>query len=222
MTEINKQQIRERLGNLDQIRDLLFGEKIEYYERQFQSCQNRIDKLDSQLQQFERETHDRLSWLQNSISTEIRSGLDSLEQKIKYLDLSAREKNTKIKQEIDSLEGKTAENFEEIHHSFTGKNNLIKDELERVKQEVETNFQTLKQRTILEIKKEFLELKNDKFSRIDLAEVLFEICLKLRGDELLARGKTIEKDHHIPKLSAENHNSYQQLNDSSHSNLTPD
>ena len=216
MTEINKQQIRERLGNLDQIRDLLFGEKIEYYERQFQICQNRIDKLDSQLQQFERETHERLSWLQNSLSTEIRSGFDSLEQKIKYLDLSAREKNTKIKQEIDSLEGKTSQSFEEIHHNFTGKNNLIKDELERVKQEVETTFQSLKQRTLSEIKKEFLELKNDKFSRLDLAEVLFEICLKLRGDELLARGKTIEKDYYLPKLSAENHNSYQQLNDRSH------
>jgi len=213
MSEVNKQEIRERLGNIDRIRDLLFGEKIEDYEEQFQNCHNRIDKLESKLQQFEQEIHDRLTSIEDSLSAEIRSGFDSLEQKVKYLDLSNREKSNKLKQEISFLEEKTANSLAKIEQNIKLKNNLVKQEIERVERDANSLFQALKQQIRLEIKKDFLELKEDKISRLDLTEVLFELCLKLRGDELLTRSIPREKDNYFSKLSPENYSNSQELNE---------
>lgn len=206
MTEVNKQQIRERLGNLDQIRDLLFGQKIEDYDRQFQEYKNRIDKLESDLQQFHSETNNRFTLLQNSLSTEIRSGFDSLEQKIRFLNLTAKEKNSKLKQEIDDLELKTRQNLDYSYKYLTSKTNKLSEEIDRVKAELSESITFFKQQTMSQIDKDFLDLKDSKISRIDLAEVLFELCLKLRGNESFSRIKEAEEEYKFSKLSAENYN----------------
>jgi hypothetical protein len=42
MAEITKEEMRERLGNIDQIRDIIFGAQLREYD-------NRFDKIDSDL-----------------------------------------------------------------------------------------------------------------------------------------------------------------------------
>lgn len=205
MTEVNEQHIRERLGNLDRIRDLLFGEKIDDYERQFQTYQSRLDKLESEFQQFQSETYNRLTLLQNSLTTEIRSGFDSLDRKIKFVNLTAREKDTKLEREMERIERKNSQNLDYYHQELTAKTNRLADEIERVKGELEASITILKQQTLAEVERDFLALKDTKVSRIDLAEVLFELCLKLRGNELFSRLKEAEEDP-LSKLSRDNGN----------------
>ncbi len=213
MSEIDAQKVRERLGNIDRIRDLLFGEKMSDYEGQFQNCQNRIDKLESQLKQFEREHQDRLTLLENSLSAEIRSGFDSLEQKIRYLDLTSKEKISTLKQEIDYFDRVTSARLEDIESKFKTKNNFIEDEIKALKQEINTTFEGFKKQTISEIKKDFLEIKNDKISRTDLGEILFEICLKLRGDELISNLKKNTNNYLNSSSLSENKHFHEELNE---------
>ncbi len=55
MAEISKEDMGARLGNIDQIRDLLFGHKTEEYEQLFEKHTERLDKLESELSQFKAE-----------------------------------------------------------------------------------------------------------------------------------------------------------------------
>jgi Na+/phosphate symporter len=81
MTDITKEQMRDRLGNIDQIRNLLFGEQLGEYSQRFQSYEDRFENIESELLSFQEETRNRLNQLQNSLTTEIRSAVDSIEKK---------------------------------------------------------------------------------------------------------------------------------------------
>jgi hypothetical protein len=52
MSEVSKEEIRERMGNVELIRDIIFGSKLQEYD-------NRLDKLESQLSLLDKEMRDR-------------------------------------------------------------------------------------------------------------------------------------------------------------------
>jgi ElaB/YqjD/DUF883 family membrane-anchored ribosome-binding protein len=185
MTDIAKEEMRERLGNIDQIRNLLFGNKIKEYEQRFESCDRRLDKLESELGSFQLEIRDRLTQLQESLSSEIRSGLDSLEKKLKYLSLTTHEETSKLKQSSNLIDRKYANALETLDKKLNSQGNFLKNEVMQTREKLEGEFKSLKEQFLAEIDKGISDLKEDKVSRTDFAEVLFELCLKIKGTEFV-------------------------------------
>ena len=114
MTEIVNDEIRRKLGNLTQIRELLFGEKIDDYDKRFQQYQKQLEEigsnlqaLESNFQQFKLDQKQRLDKLQNDLSDEIHAAINSLEKKLQYLSLNTSNEVAKINERI---EGKTQKN----------------------------------------------------------------------------------------------------------------
>jgi SMC interacting uncharacterized protein involved in chromosome segregation len=195
MTDMAKEQMRDRLGNIDQIRNLLFGNQIEEYEQRFKSCDSRLDKLESELASFQSEMRDRLTQLQESLSSEIRSGLDSLEKKLKYLSLTTHEEISKLKQAVDSTNKKFSQGIESLDRKVNYQSNFLKNEMTQTREKLEGEFQSLKAQIFAEIEKGMSELKDSKVSRVDMAEILFELCLKIKGTEFVPSLKEAAENH---------------------------
>ncbi|MBF2019416.1 MAG: hypothetical protein IGR93_04690 [Hydrococcus sp. C42_A2020_068] len=195
MSDIAKEQMRDRLGNIDQIRNLLFGKQIEEYEQRFKSCDSRLDKLESDLAGFQLEIRDRLTQLQESLSSEIRSGLDSLEKKLKYLSLTTHEETSKLQQAVNLTDQKISQGVESLDRKFNHQANFLKNEIAQTREKLEGEFQFLKTQIFAELEKGMLELKDSKVSRVDLAEVLFELCLKIKGNEFITNLKEVADNH---------------------------
>jgi hypothetical protein len=196
MTDITKEEMKDRLGNIDQIRHLLFGNKIKEYEQLFESNDSRLDKLESELANFQSEMRDRLTQLQESLSTEIRSGLDSLEKKLKYLSLTTHEETSKLQQAIESTNKKVTQGVDALDKKVNYQTNLLRNEVLQTKEKLEGDFQVLKQQFFTEMEKGMTDLKEGKVSRRDLAEVLFELCLKIKGTEFVPNLKEAA-DHQV-------------------------
>ena len=184
MTEIDRNQMREKLGNIEQIRDLLFGHKMEEYEQHFDNCDRQLSKLESQLAQFQFEIRARLAQIEDSFSKEIHSGLDALEKQLKYLSLNTQEETKTLEEKIDFIEQKLSHNLQAFSETFTLKNTIIKNELSQTKDKLEGEIQSLRFQVREEIEKSFSHLKEGKVSRSDLAELLFDLCLKIKGTDL--------------------------------------
>ena len=159
MAEITKKQMHERLGNIDQIRDLLFGHKMREYEQRLEKCDRSLEKVESEFSNFQSEVRDRLTQLQDSLSTEIRSAVDSLEKKLKYVSLTTQEETSALQQEIDGL--------------FKNGNKLEEDIL------------SLREQVFEELEKSFSNLNDAKISRGELSQFLFELCLKIKRTDFL-------------------------------------
>ena len=77
MSELSKQEIKDKLGNIVQIRDLLLGDKIEEYDRNSFQTQKRLSELESRLTNFQAAIDARLVEMKRSNEQEIETVRDS-------------------------------------------------------------------------------------------------------------------------------------------------
>ncbi|WP_239121416.1 MULTISPECIES: hypothetical protein [Spirulina sp. CCY15215] len=178
MAELNKKEMRDRLGNVEQIREILFGTQLRGYEQQF-------DRMEAEFVALQREVRDRLDQMQSSLSSEMKTMADSLEKKLKYLSLTTHEETTKLWQKIDQTNQKQSGTLEALNKNFNSKTSALKEELTQTREHFQSDSQTLKTKIFAELEKCFSNLKESKVSRTDLAEVLFELCIKVKGTEFV-------------------------------------
>lgn len=177
--------MRKRLGNVTQLRDLLLGEKIEEYEANFVQNSQRLDKLESSLIKFQSGVNDRLNKMQESLSKEINTAVDSLQKKIQYLSLTTHEETNKLKQEIEVKSRTAFQNIDTLQNSLRSETSYLKDELFQTRNTLGEDLQDLKQQVLEKLEGNLSELAENKVSRADLAEVLFELCLKVKGSDFV-------------------------------------
>ncbi len=176
--EISKEEIRDRLGNIEQIRDILFGPQIRDYEGRFR-------QLESKFANFEQEVGDRLSKLDEKLSGEIHTAVDSLEKKLKYLSLTTHEEITDVRQNINRTESTFSGNLESVDRSAKNQIRILKEDLTSSTEKLQQELQALKVQMTGELERGFTSLKEGKISREDLAEILFEVCMKVRGTDFV-------------------------------------
>ena len=200
--------MRKRLGNVSQLRDLLLGEKIEEYETSFAQNSQRLDTLESSLMKFQSGVNDRLNKMQDSLSREISAAVDSLEKKLKYLSLTTHEENSKLKQEIEAKYRTASQNIDTLQNSLRAETSYIKDELFQTRNTLGEDLQNLKQQVLEKLESNLSELTEVKVSRTDLAEILFELCLKVKGSDFVpslkeATESQVKTEFILPEENAE-------------------
>ncbi|MCW6038580.1 hypothetical protein K4A83_20220 [Spirulina subsalsa FACHB-351] len=178
MAELNKREMRDRLGNVEQIRDILLGSELRGYEQRFQ-------RLETDLSSLQKEVRDRLDLIQDTLSSEMKAMADALEKKLKYLSLTTHDETTKLWQKIDQTNQKTYNTIEAINKNFAAKTSTLKDDITQTREQLQSETQVLKARIFEELEKGFSNLVENKVSRADLAEILFELCIKVKGTEFV-------------------------------------
>ncbi len=185
MADITREEMRDRLGNIEQIRDLLFGNTIREYEKRFQQCEQNIDKLTRDFSLFETETRDHLDQLQDSLTTEIRSMVSSLDKKLKYSSMTTQEQINQLEKELDSTAKNNSRSIESFNQNITGQTDLLRNDLAQSKDKLEKAMESLREELFEMIQNELVNLKDNKVSRTDLSDILFELCVKIKGDEFV-------------------------------------
>jgi hypothetical protein len=183
MTEITQEQMRDRLGNIDQIRDLLFGQQMRDYEREIEQGRQRLDKLESNFEDFQAEVRHQLTELEKSLTTAIHSAVDSWEKKLQYLNLTVHEQGNQWQQDLKFIEQKAAHDTTSLQKELGQKTTFLESELAQTRSKLSGEVQSLREQVFAALERELAELKDSKLSRSDLAEVLFELCLKVKGSE---------------------------------------
>lgn len=183
MTKMSKAEIRKRLGNITQLQELLFGEQIDEYNFKLEQYRQKLNQLESNTQRFQLVIDERFAQLETKLLQKINSVANSLEKKIKYLNLSIHEKHQQLKQEVDTMSQHSSDSIDFLQNSLNANTNSLKGEITHTKSALDRDMQLLKQQVLEKLESNLAELSNDKVSRTDLAEVLFELCLKLKGTD---------------------------------------
>ncbi|HEY9771880.1 MAG TPA: hypothetical protein V6C71_25840 [Coleofasciculaceae cyanobacterium] len=179
MNEITKAEMRKRLGNITQLQDLLFGEQINQYNHKLEQYNQRLNHLEANSQKFQLLIEERMAQLENKLLHKINAIANS-QRKIKYVNLTAQQEQSKIQQQLDTLSQHSYENIDFLQNSLNAKANSLKMEIAQSKSASDQDLQLLKQQIFEKLESSLTELSTNKVSRGDLAEVLFELCLKLK------------------------------------------
>lgn len=177
MRDITQDEMRERMGNIDLIRDIIFGPKLQEYD-------SRIDKLESHLSLLEKETHDRIEQVKTDCLTELRTSVESLEQQIKSLNFTSQKDNADLRQLVDRTYQNFSSSLESLDKTLVSQTTAIRKELSETKEKLQDDTRDLKSQIFEELEKRFSMLANAKVSRNDMADILFELGLRLKGTDL--------------------------------------
>lgn len=176
MGEVTKEEIRERMGNIDLIRDIIFGSKLQEYD-------SGINKLEARLSGLEQEMRERTEQVKTDCLTELRTSIESLEEKIKSLSLTSQKDNIDVRQQIDRTYKSFSSSIETMDKAVVSQTTSIRKELSETREKLQEDTRSLKAQVFDELEKRFSMLADVKVSRNDMADILFELGLRMKKAE---------------------------------------
>jgi hypothetical protein len=180
MNQSTKEDIRERLGNVDQIRDIIFGTQVRDYD-------NRFTKIESDISKLQQEMRSGMEQLKNSFSVELKAAVEALDKKLKSLTLNTQEETTDLRSSVDRLNRKFTTSIQTLDEALDGQTNSIREELSESKKQLQEETNVLRELMLEELERHFSDLRENKVSRDDMAETLFALGMRMKGSELIPK-----------------------------------
>ena len=169
-------------GNLDKVRDLLFGGQMRDYDRRFARLEERVSKETADLRD---EVKRRLSALEaymkaevESLSDRLRSEQDGRAAGDKDLGRELRESAAQFDQKVSQLDEVVSRSQRDLRQQLHAQHQELGDD---IRQRVED--------VLVRLAHEAHELRSDKTDRKALAALLTEMAMRLNGEmRALAQG----------------------------------
>lgn len=178
MAEITRDEIRERLGNIDQIRDIIFGAHLREYT-------SRLDKAESDISTIQQEVRDRLDEIKSALASELRAAVESIDKRLKNISASTQEETADLRQQFDRINRKFTNNIENLDEAVEAQRVALREEIAQTREGLQNDTRELRSFVLEELEQHFAILREDKLSKYDLAELLFELGLRLKGSEFV-------------------------------------
>jgi len=178
MSELMSSDAYEKPGNLDQVRDLIFGPQLRDYNRRF-------EKIESDLSAFREETRDRIDGVKEIISRELRVAVESLEKKIKSLSATTQEEWSDLRQQLERTDKKFSNSLEALDSEVDASTMSLREEISQTRGKLQEDMRNLRAQIHEELDKRLSVLGDVKISRDEMAEILVELGMRLRGVESL-------------------------------------
>jgi gas vesicle protein len=178
MGEITKEEIRERLGNIDQIRDIIFGAHLREYSERF-------DRIESNLSEFQDDLRDRIEDVRSVLASELKITTEAIEKKLKSLNTNTQEEVSDLRQQVDRVNRKFTSSIEALDEAVDGQKVALRDELAQTRDKLQEDARELKSHVLEELERHFSVLRDAKVSKDDMAEILFELGMRLKGTEFV-------------------------------------
>lgn len=178
MTQMLREEVRERLGNIDQIRDIIFGAQIREYETRF-------GKLESDISLLQQEMRSHVEQLKVGFTAELKAGFENLEKKLKLFNLNNEEEAADLRLSVDRLNRKLSNSVQSLDEELDSQTQSIREEVSQTKVQFEEEVLALRDLVLEEIEHRFSKLTQNKVSKDDMAETLFALGMQLKEKEFI-------------------------------------
>ncbi len=169
-------------GNVDKIRDILFGSQMRDYERRFVRLEERLMKEAADLRT---ETGKRLDALENfikeeleSLSNRITGEQNSRSENLQRLNDGIRDVSQNFDRQVSQLTEQTTKKNSEMRQQLLDQSKNLNDEIQRRHNEV-----------LSTLERESSEIRDDKTDRTMLAQLFQEVALRLTNDFKLPKSE---------------------------------
>ena len=170
-------------GNVDQIRDILFGSQMKDYERKFSRLEERILKEVSRLKEESNKRFDSLETFMNkeveSLSDKLKSEKESRDDSVNELLTELNNTAKSLEKKLRTLESSTEKDVRALRQSIMDQSKTLLSEISHKHDEGMTIFD-----------RSVNELRDEKITRSTLSGLLTEVAIRLADDSLYEQGET--------------------------------
>lgn len=162
-------------GNIDKIRNIIFGDQMRNYEKKFKRME---DRLNQELTDIREETRRQFASLETHISKEIDSLVNRLKteqdertQSVREVVQELEELARDLDQKLTRMDHHANETQRELRQQLLDQSKALRDELRQKSHEL-----------TVALENETQELADDKVSRSALASLLTEVAMQLNSE----------------------------------------
>jgi len=167
-----------QIGNVDQIREILFGS-------QTRELNQRFEKIEKEIESLKNDIYLKIQQNQDDFNAHIQSEFESVSKKIKNISSQqqlefADIRDDSVKQEkrlqnsIDMLQEELNEKREQLQKSQLENRDMLRTEMNTLKAEL---LKTMQDTTT--------QLQESKLSKDYIAEMMMETAMKIKGTQLV-------------------------------------
>jgi DNA anti-recombination protein RmuC len=171
-------------GNLDKVRDILFGEKIRDNERRFARLEDRLSQDTIELKEDVRK---RLSVLEQFVKTEV----EALADRIKAEHESRTDAEKDLTRDLREAGKATEKRFSQIEDQIARVQRELRQQILDMHQQINDEIQRQVEDVLARLARDSAELREEKLDRAMLATLLTEVAMRL-NNELSIPGVTGE------------------------------
>jgi len=173
-----------QLGNMDQVRELMFGPQIRKFEEE-------LIKLNDSMNQISKELNQKIVALEKKISAEHESSVQLLEQKIKTVSNALQDESIELKEQLVRNERKANSTLDDVQQVFESQLEAMKHENSKNKEELHSELQELENSIVKLIHEQEDAIDNAKVSKDNLSSMLFDLAIKVKDTTIAANFDTI-------------------------------
>lgn len=163
-------------GNLEKVREILFGAQIQEYEKRFTRLEERLGKECGILRD---DTRKRLDSLEMYIKQEIESLAETVKKQQVAQSEALKELEQENKNQTVSLNHKISELDQQASRSASDLRQQILEQSKNLDDEIRQKFADM----LAVIERETQELRTDKANRSTLSNMFAEIAIRLRSEQ---------------------------------------
>ena len=179
----------KNLNNVDQIRDLIFGNQIKDFEEKFTQLNNTLQITETKITKLLNESHSKLK-------KETDRSLEMLEKKIDNVSSTSNKGRINLKELIGTIDESLQGMFVDQKDEFDTKIKTIKENLSDDNQKMSNELNALNVEIKNILKEGLATLEESKLSRDSMAQMFLNVAMKIQGTDvsgILVEEKKAEK-----------------------------
>jgi hypothetical protein len=162
-------------GNIDRIRDILFGSNMRDYDARFARLEQTLQKEAAEVREATRRTIDRLE-------AYVRLELESLKTRFRTERDERGSSLGQVSRDLKELGENISKRIAEVDDRATGAHHELREELLRHGTEMSGHIDAKHQEATTLLEQRFHELRKDKTDRAALASLFSEVALRLNNE----------------------------------------
>ena len=166
-----------QLGNVDQIREILFGS-------QSRELKEKFDKLESSIKAIHEEMRKKMEQSQNDFNSKIESEVEAISRKIKNMTTQQHDEFAEVRDSALKQEKRLQNALDIVEEELNAKREQLQKQQTENTTTLRSQMDTLQDELLSVLDGKISELGLNKLSRDDAADIMMEAAMAMKGTQL--------------------------------------
>ena len=166
-----------QLGNVDQIREILFGS-------QSRELKEKFDKLETSIKAIHEEMRKKMEQSQNDFNSKIESEVETISRKIKNMTTQQQDEFADVRDAALRQEKRLQNSLDIVEEELNAKREQLQKQQAENTTTLRSQMDTLQDELLNVLDEKISELGLAKLSRDDAADIMMEAAMAMKGTQL--------------------------------------
>jgi len=166
-----------QLGNVEQIREILFGS-------QSRELKEKFDKLEASIKTIHEEMRKKMEQTQNDFNSKIESEVETISRKIKNMTTQQQDEFADVRDSALKQEKRLQNTLDIVEEELNAKREQLQKQQAQNTTALRSQMDTLQDELLTVLDEKISELGLGKLSRDDAADIMMEAAMAMKGTQI--------------------------------------